>query len=533
MHAALRSASRTALAHARQPTPVITRSASVTRALPSSSVALGTRGYASKGKRTKKAADSTAGSRSNDVNSGPADAEASAAGQSPFEAPPPPETTGSTSTAKKAAADAAANATPESTTPIPPAPSPQSLSLDVAPPDPTEEAGSGGRTGARSSKDSLSSIERRQRRLARLGMGVVALGLVGATVYMGREWESDELKERKLTEETAPTTRYGRTLERFTSLFDFFSKPAWTELLPPPLPAPHQKPYTLLVSIDDLLVTSTWDRQHGWRTAKRPGVDYFLAYLSQFYEIVIFTTQASFTAMPIVEKLDPYGFSIAYKLYRESTRAGPDGPVKDLSYLNRPLDKVILLDAHPEHCTAQPENAIIIKPWKGQPGDKGLIEMIPFLESIGIYRPNDIRPILKAYEGKDIPKEYAIKEAAEKKALIEDWKARGGGKGLSAGGFTFSSLFGGKEPKQAGPALPETFLERARREAQNIYLQEQKYLRDNKAEFDRLMKEDMEQRQKEMGGTIFGMMTGMAAAGAKPPGQEEAQDGEKPSAAKA
>ena len=30
---------------------------------------------------------------------------------------------------------------------------------------------------------------------------------------------------------------------------------------------------------------------NGWRTAKRPGVDYFLAYLSQFYEIVIFTEQ--------------------------------------------------------------------------------------------------------------------------------------------------------------------------------------------------------------------------------------------------
>ena len=39
---------------------------------------------------------------------------------------------------------------------------------------------------------------RRQRRLARLGMGIFALGLVGATVYMGREWESEELKERKL-----------------------------------------------------------------------------------------------------------------------------------------------------------------------------------------------------------------------------------------------------------------------------------------------------------------------------------------------
>jgi len=89
----------------------------------------------------------------------------------------------------------------------------------------------------------------------------------------------------------------------------YFNKPQWTELLPPPLSAPHQKPYTLLLSMDDLLVTSTWDvgrtcaklgasliishpqRQQGWRTAKRPGVDYFIAYLSQFYEIVIFTTQ--------------------------------------------------------------------------------------------------------------------------------------------------------------------------------------------------------------------------------------------------
>lgn len=38
-----------------------------------------------------------------------------------------------------------------------------------------------------------------------------------------------------------------------------FTKPIWNELLPPPLPEPHQKPYTLLLSLDDLLVTSTWD----------------------------------------------------------------------------------------------------------------------------------------------------------------------------------------------------------------------------------------------------------------------------------
>ena len=88
-----------------------------------------------------------------------------------------------------------------------------------------------------------------------------------------------------------------------------------------------------------------------------------------------------------------------YKLFRESTRSTENGPVKDLSYLNRPLDRVLIvrtqlssqpfrslmplcvqLDTHPEHVAANPENAIILKPWKGEPGDKGLIELIPFLE---------------------------------------------------------------------------------------------------------------------------------------------------------
>ncbi|KAH9045859.1 hypothetical protein EDB83DRAFT_2523436 [Lactarius deliciosus] len=101
----------------------------------------------------------------------------------------------------------------------------------------------------------------------------------------------------------------------------------------------------------------------------------------------------------------------------------------------------LLLDTHPEHVATNPENAIILKSWKGEPGDKGLIEFIPFLESIGIYKPPDVRAILKAYESKHIPLEYAEKEAESKRAFIEEWKARGGGKGLSRGGFTVSSLF--------------------------------------------------------------------------------------------
>jgi len=48
-------------------------------------------------------------------------------------------------------------------------------------------------------------------------------------------------------------------------------------------------------------LTNTKKRQYGWRTAKRPGVDYFLAYVSQFYEVVIFTSQ-------------PYYVSVQYRI---------------------------------------------------------------------------------------------------------------------------------------------------------------------------------------------------------------------------
>lgn len=45
------------------------------------------------------------------------------------------------------------------------------------------------------------------------------------------------------------------------------------------------------------LLTTCFQRVHGWRTAKRPGVDYFLAYLSQFYEIVLFTSQPLYVSL--------------------------------------------------------------------------------------------------------------------------------------------------------------------------------------------------------------------------------------------
>lgn len=59
--------------------------------------------------------------------------------------------------------------------------------------------------------------------------------------------------------------------------------------------------------------------------------------------------------------------------------------------------------------------------------------------AIGIYKPQDVRPILQAYHGKDIPIEYGKKEAEARERHIAEWKNKS--RGLSSGSFTMSSLF--------------------------------------------------------------------------------------------
>lgn len=65
-----------------------------------------------------------------------------------------------------------------------------------------------------------------------------------------------------------------------------------------------------------------------------------------------------------------------------------------------------------------------------------LTDMTQILLAIGIYKPPDVRPILQAYQGKDIPLEYAKREAEDKLAHVESWKQKG--KGVDV---TFSRLF--------------------------------------------------------------------------------------------
>ncbi|WVW81240.1 hypothetical protein I302_103231 [Kwoniella bestiolae CBS 10118] len=358
------------------------------------------------------------------------------------------------------------------------------------------------RTGAGKREDKTSA-EKTRRVWIRYGYAALAVGGIAAVLTKGSE---------EVATGSTPETQEGivtRITNNISEMFDYFNKPAFKTLLPDPLPPPHQRPYTLVIDLEGLLVHSSWDRASGWKTAKRPGVDYFLGYLSQFYEIVLFSSAPLYTAAPVAEKLDPYQAYLPYRLFREATRYVNGKVVKDLSYLNRDLSKVVLLDTNAEHAELQPENSIIIKPWNGEVRDKGLVEMIPFLESIGIFNPADVRPILKAYEGKNIPVEYAKKEAEAKQKAVQEWERMHPSAVAGAGSGWLSNVFGSvAAPGQTRPNQPMTYLEQKRAQAQKIYQEEQKYWAEHADEFKKLIEEDKQRQIAEMKGSLLGMLGG-------------------------
>lgn len=186
-----------------------------------------------------------------------------------------------------------------------------------------------------------------------------------------------------------------------------------------------------MLSLEDTLVHTEWERKFGHRTRKRPGLDAFLAHMSQFYEIVIFTSAQSSYGQPITEEMrnTPTGGYFQHALFHEHTAGNK---VKDLSYLNRDLRHVIIVDTNPSSYSRQKYNGVAIKPWDGDLNDTELLSLVPFLEAVFKEDIQDVREVIKGMEGHNIPARMrALKQQNASKRV----GGRGGGK---AGGILSS-----------------------------------------------------------------------------------------------
>jgi import inner membrane translocase subunit TIM50 len=180
-------------------------------------------------------------------------------------------------------------------------------------------AGGGRAKGELPASAYVSSTERRRQKYAMWALAAAGLSAVVGVAYLGRDWDEEELaKKPEVPNGWSLALWWKRAMARMTDTVEYYQEPAFEKLLPDPDPS-FERPYTLCISLEDMLVHSEWSRDHGWRVAKRPGVDYFLHYLSQYYEIVLFTTVPFAMGEPLVRKLDPFRF-IMWPLFREATK---------------------------------------------------------------------------------------------------------------------------------------------------------------------------------------------------------------------
>ena len=390
--------------------------------------------------------------------------------------------------------------------------------------DPKEEGGSPPDEGPKDRRPNeyVSSSDRKKSMAAYYFYISLAAGTILYSVYLGRNWDSEE-EEREHPEAPSGWAMglfYARVRARLGSTMSYYNDPVTAKLLPDEEADPGLRmPFTLVLSLEDLLIHSEWTRSSGWRIAKRPGLDYFLRYLSQYYELVLFTSQPSATADQVLRKLDPY-MMIRWPLFREATLYKDGGYIKDLSYLNRDLKKVIIVDTDGHHVKNQPENAIVLPKWNGDPKDQTLIQMIPFLEYVATMGFEDSRTVLKSFEGKYVPVEFARRE----KLLREKFEAQQaeknkGRKPKKSSSFGLGSLFKQQSPdgmpsSEDAMAEGKMLWDVIRERGQRTYLELEKKIKDEGEKWLKEREEEEKRMQEEAmknmarGGFLPGWLSG-------------------------
>ena len=67
---------------------------------------------------------------------------------------------------------------------------------------------------------------------------------------------------------------------------------------------------------------------------------------------------------------------------RESTLSKNNMYIKDFSYLGRPVKEVVYIDFTDETVPYHKDNTILLPEWTGDPNDRSLYDIIPFLDSL-------------------------------------------------------------------------------------------------------------------------------------------------------
>lgn len=184
--------------------------------------------------------------------------------------------------------------------------------------------------------------------------------------------------------------------------------PSAAVCLPPKSTA--TSPITLVLDLDETLVHCSTDAgevrnpdfifhvefQSSLYTVncrKRPGLDEFLEYVKNRFEVVIFTASQKVYADKLLDILDPTHEIIHHRVFRDDCTNVEGNYLKDLTVLGRDLRTTVIVDNSPQAFAFQLDNGIPILSWYENRSDRELFKVIPLLEQLT--DSGDVRPLLR------------------------------------------------------------------------------------------------------------------------------------------
>jgi mitochondrial import inner membrane translocase subunit TIM50 len=176
------------------------------------------------------------------------------------------------------------------------------------------------------------------------------------------------------------------------------------------------------------------------------------------------------------------------------------------------------MDTNPHHVKHQPENAIILPKWNGDPNDQTLVQFIPFLEYLANMGFEDTREVLKSFEGTYIPAEFARREKILREKFEAERAAQGKKPKRSVGKLSSALGISQKNPDGLDAFDDSKMLwDQIRERGQKQYMELEKKIREEGAKFLADREAEEKKYQEEMMASMkpTGWFSGLLGGGEK------------------
>ena len=272
-------------------------------------------------------------------------------------------------------------------------------------------------------------------RFIRHGADLGPTGIIGSSLFVGGfGWWYSSLDEEGNA--TGVLKDVGDWInEQAANAMGMDGKPSREKLLPEILPHMRypngEAPLTLVLAIEDTLLHESWHRRTGFRLQPN-GPGWTISYgQCPATAVVLWSELAGGMGQEVVFNMDRQRGLYHHELHQgESCAIGRKQYIKDLSYLNRDLRRVIVIDSNPKNLRRQPENLCEVAPFSNpetQTDDTVLTDLIPFLQQVAIQQMHNNEPVT------DILASMATRMGRKYKQKIEAMNAaseRKGSRGL-------------------------------------------------------------------------------------------------------